>query len=102
MTNWQPQWVKQLNRLGELSDYDKLQEKHQKASKVVAQLKYENEQMERKNQRLHNDIRKYDAEVKKQQMIIQIQSEIIKQYSKLCNISNAEFWIETENGCERI
>jgi len=51
---------------------------------------------------LHNDIRKYDAKVKKQEMIIQIQSEIIKQYSNLCNISNAEFWIETENGCERI
>ena len=51
---------------------------------------------------LHDDIRRYDTKVKKQRMIIQIQSEIIKQYSELCKISNAELWIETENGCERI
>jgi len=70
--------------------------------KLIEELNTKNNRLCKVISDLHDDIRKYDAKVKKQQMIIQIQSEIIKQYSELCNISNAEFWIETENGCERI
>lgn len=92
MTNnsWQPQWVRQLNRCGELSDYDKLQEKHQKASKVVAKMKAEIEELEKEDKRLcnvisdlHDDIRRYDRKIKKQQMLINIQWDIIASLMEL-------------------
>lgn len=63
---------------------EKLQEKHHKASKVVAKLKAEIEELEKEDKRLcnvisdlHDDLRKYDRKVKKQQMLINIQWDII-------------------------
>ena len=68
----------------------------------IAELEAEDKRLCKVISDLHDDLRRYDTKVKKQRMIIGIQSEIIRQYSELCKISNAEFWIETENGCEKI
>ena len=89
--NWQPIWLEENKRCSlEISDYDKLQLKHKKASKHIAIMKNNLKQYEETITKLLGECKDKDkqikdlqTQIKKQQMARNIEWDIIASLMEL-------------------